>query len=137
MKQTTQKVTAAEFEARWKRALADYQNLEKRVMTERSSFVRMATVGLIEKLLSAVDDLERAAAHIDDQGLTLVVNQFAALLKSEGVEEIPALGEVFDPTTMDCVEKGKGKPGVVITVTKKGYKIGDVIVRPASVVVGE
>ena len=125
-----------ELEAKWKRALADYQNLEKRITAQQSEFVKFANSSLIDKLLAVLDDLERALDHSQDKGLKLITNQFRDVLKSEGVEEIKAQGESFDPETMDAAELVKGAKNTVITVLLKGYTLNSKVLRPAKVEVG-
>ncbi len=125
-----------DLEEKWKRALADYRNLEKRVKREKEDFVKFASARLIDKLLSVLDSLEKAVEHLNDKGLKLVLDQFRAILKSEGVEEIKVKGEQFDPETMDATEIVKGKKDIVAEVTLKGYKLNNKILRPAKVKVG-
>jgi molecular chaperone GrpE len=124
------------LENKWKRALADYQNLEKRISTQQASYVKLASVGVIDKLLPVLDDLKRAAAHIKDTGIELIVKRFEEVLESEGVLKIEALGKVFDPSIMECVEMTEGEANVVIEVLQEGYQIDSTVIRPAKVTVG-
>ena len=62
------KAQIIDLDAKWKRALADYQNLQKRTENERKNFIRFANATLIEKPLDIIDDLERAAKHLKDDG---------------------------------------------------------------------
>ncbi len=130
------KVQIEDFENKWKRALADYRNLEKRVQENQIDFVKYANAKLIDKLLPILDDLERATAHIKEKGLKLILNQFRSVLSSEGVEEIKILGEEFNPVTMDCVEMTKGQKNQVVEVIQKGYTCQGKVLRPAKVKVG-
>jgi len=122
---------------KWKRALADYQNLEKRIEKEKQAFVKFSTASLMDKLLAVVDDLERAEKHLKDKGLSIAVKQFKTVLQSEGIEEIKAQGKKFDPEKMDCVSMAEGKKNIVTTICQKGYKLNDKILRPAKVEVGK
>lgn len=124
------------LEENWKRALADYNNLEKRVSDQQQTFVRLANASLVDKLLGVLDDLERAVDHIKDKGLNLVLDQFREVLDSEGVKEIEVEGEEFDPETMDCVEMAPGEENKVVKVQLKGYTLNDHVIRPAKVEVG-
>lgn len=136
--QVTQlKSQLTEVEAKWKRALADYQNLEKRTANNQSLYVKLASVTLIEKLLPILDDLKRAAKHINDEGLHMVLKQFQTLLKSEGVTTINAQAQTFDPQLMECVEMVAGEANTVAEVLEDGYQIGDTVIRPAKVKVGK
>ena len=125
-----------ELDNKWRRALADYQNLEKRVADQRSMLVKMATLNLLNNLLPIVDDLDRAAAHLNDAGINMITKQLEDMLREEGVTEIKALGELFDPQTMECVEVVSGEKDQVVKVAQKGYSLHDTILRPAKVEVG-
>src|SRR3990167_3281630 len=83
-----------QLEEQLKRALADYQNLERRVEEERKLLGQLSSAILIEKFLPVLDNLENAKKHLDDQGLEMVINQFKDILKTEGVEEIVAEGKI-------------------------------------------
>lgn len=125
-----------ELEENWKRALADYHNLEKRIGQQQQTFVRIASAALIDKLLGVVDDLERAASHLKDEGLNLVLTQLKAILESEGVRGIATDGEQFNPETMDCSEMVEGQKNTVVKTLQKGYTLNDHVIRPAKVQVG-
>lgn len=131
------KTKVEELEDNWKRALADYHNLEKRVKDQQKTFVRLANASLVDKLLSVLDDLERAVRHLKNDGLKMIYNQFVEVLTSEGVQEIKVTGKQFDPETMDCVEMVPGPKNKVIKVQLKGYSINNHIIRPAKVEVGK
>lgn len=126
-----------DFENRLKRALADYANLEKRVAREKEDFVKLANAQLIDKLLPALDDLELYGKHLKDKGVSLVYHRFREVLESEGLEEIKASGEKFDPEAMDCVELVSGPKNKVIEVVLKGYLLNNKVLRPAKVKVGQ
>jgi len=125
-----------ELTARWKRALADYANLEKRVQAEKESFVKFSNAALLDKLLAVLDDLERAEKHLQNKGLTMAVGQLRTILETEGIVEIESRGKKFDPERMDCVEMVKGKKNLVIAVQQKGYLLNGKVLRPAKVKVG-
>lgn len=91
----------AELENKWKRAVADYRNLEKRVAKEQAEFAQFANFVLISKLLPVVDDLEEAQRQSGDEGLQKILQKLEGLLTGEGVSEIPALGKEFDPGVME------------------------------------
>jgi len=126
-----------QLDQKWKRALADYQNLEKRVKNQQVEFVKFASAALIDKLLTVVDDLERAASHTKDKGIGLIASQFKDILKTEGVEEIIALGKKFDPETMDATEMTTGKKNIINKIVLKGYTLNGKVLRPAKVHVGK
>jgi molecular chaperone GrpE len=126
----------ADLESKWKRALADYANLEKRIVREKENFVKFSNAQLLENFLPILDDLELCQNHLKDQGLALTINKFKDLLKSEGVEEIKAVGEDFNPHLMDAVQTVEGPKNKVIGVSRKGYRWGDKVLRVAKVKVG-
>jgi len=127
----------SDLAAQLKRALADYHNLSKRVKEKQSDWRNQAAAGIIDKLLDVYDDLCRAEQHLQDRGLTMAVNQFWAVMKSEGVEKIKSDGENFDPELMDCVQVVKGAKNVVAETVTKGYKLNGRVIRPAKVKVGK
>lgn len=122
---------------KWKRALADYQNLEKRVNFEKEDFVRFANAQLILKILPALDSLEKAEKHLKEEGLSLAIRQLRQVLQDEGLEEIEVLGREFDPEEMECVAVGEGEIGLVLAEERKGYKLKGKVLRCAQVKVGQ
>ena len=134
VRELTQKIE--ELEENWKRALADYHNVEKRVKEEKGVFVRLATAAIIDKFLGVLDDLDRASSHLNDKGLGLVLARFRQVLDSEDVKEIPVEGKEFDPQTMECVEMVAGQKNKVASVVQRGYTLHDLVIRPTKVKVG-
>jgi molecular chaperone GrpE len=126
-----------EMEQNWKRALADYQNLVKRTREQQDMMRSYACVSLVERLLPAMDHLELAATHLNDAGLNMVVNQFKQALEDEGVTPIKAVGELFDPQLMECVELVEGEDNVVMEVVTQGYTMQQKVIRAAKVKVGK
>ncbi|MBI5358099.1 nucleotide exchange factor GrpE [Candidatus Amesbacteria bacterium] len=119
----------------WKRALADYQNLVKRFESEKHEVMKFANLNLISKLLPSLDILEMSALHSQDAGVKMAVKQFQDVLLSEQLEAIiPNIGDTFDPNIHDCLETITGEEeNTLAEIVAKGYKIGDVILRPAKV----
>jgi len=119
----------------WKRALADYQNLEKRTASEKEEFLKFANSSLILKLLSVLDVLEKVQSHLKDKGLDLAILEFKRVLENEGVGEIEVrLGDNFNQDMMECVEVIKGeKENQVAEVMSKGYKLNGKLLRPVKV----
>lgn len=133
-KKTDQKLI--ELENNYKRALADYQNQERRHKEMSSQLVKMASASLIEKLLGTLDSLEMAQGHLKDAGLKMVIEQFHKTLESEGLQPIKTDGEKFDPYTMDCVEMVDGEKDTVVKTVSVGYTLFEKVLRPAKVAVG-
>jgi molecular chaperone GrpE len=118
----------------WKRALADYQNLEKRIENEKKDFIQFSNRELIQKLLPVLDHFERADEHLKDQGLQMAIRDFKRVLSEEGLEEIGVLGQEYNPVEMEAVEVVEGKEsGKVVEVAQKGYRLKDKVIRPARV----
>ncbi len=130
----------AELENNWKRALADYKNLERRTVEEKAEFAEFANMILIQRLLPVVDNLEMLEKHISDTGLKMIVKEFKQLLEDNGVTAIESDGKSFDSQTMDCVETEecdeKGHDKIVETLAR-GYKLKNKVLRPAKVRVGK
>ncbi|MBI4037441.1 nucleotide exchange factor GrpE [Candidatus Curtissbacteria bacterium] len=124
------------LEDQLKRALADYQNLERRVEEEKKLLSVLYTAIVVEKFLPVLDNLEAAQSHIKDEGLAMVITQFKDVLAKEGVEEVTAEGQNFDPKLHEAIEAVEGEDeGKVVKVLSKGYKINGKVLRPAKVVV--
>ena len=134
-----------ELEGNWKRALADYQNLVKRVEGEKSEIMKLASLNVVNKLVPTLDILELAAAHTSDPGVTMAIGQFHQVLADEGLQEIvPEVGDKFDPQLHECTETLAGEPvdlsseasakgETIAEVVRKGYKINGFTLRPARV----
>ncbi|MEI6178054.1 MAG: nucleotide exchange factor GrpE [Verrucomicrobiota bacterium] len=136
--------------ARWKeislRTAAEIDNLRKRTAREREDAIRYANQRLLEELLPVVDNFEMGmqAASQDTSsmiyiGMDMVRRQLNEFLASQGVEEIPATGN-FDPKQHDAVAQedcSAGEEGRILRVTRRGFKLRDRLLRPASVVVSK
>lgn len=130
--------------AGWQRAQADFINYKRRTEQEKEDISRFANSILMLSLLPVLDDLERAlnsvphnlAKHGWVDGLRLIKRKFQTSLEAQGLTEIKALGEPFDPNLHEAMRQGKGKEGIVIEETQKGYKLHDRVLRPSQVVVG-
>lgn len=122
------------WKEKYLRALADYQNLEKRVRNELLDFKKRANQELILRLLDIFDSLEKAEVFVKDEGLKLVRAKFNQILIEAGVEEIEVLNKKFDFNLAECVEVVRGKKdNQVVEVLQKGYKLNDQIIRVARV----
>jgi molecular chaperone GrpE len=136
---------AQSFMASWQRAAADFQNYKRRVEEERSETARFASAALIINLLPLIDDLDRALKNVDTHlagltwvdGIRLIHRKFQAVLEMTGVQEIEADGETFDPSQHEAVSQGPGEADKIVAVVQKGYRLGDRVIRPAMVVVGD
>ncbi|MEO6398491.1 MAG: nucleotide exchange factor GrpE [Tepidiformaceae bacterium] len=129
----------------WQRTAADFQNYKRRIEQERSESARFASAALVINMLPVYDDLDRAVNSVDAhlaglnwvQGVVAIQRKFALLLEAMGVKELSAAGESFDPERHEAVGKQAGDEGKVLHVVQKGYMLGEKVIRPAMVIVGE
>lgn len=125
-----------DYKEKYLRALADYQNLEKQTQNWKESYSVYAALGVIQKLLEVLDDLEKAQDHLKDEGLQLVINKLKSVLTSEDVEELDLEGKEFNPSEAEVIGTEPGeKDNTIIKMSQKGYKIKNKIIRPAKVIV--
>jgi molecular chaperone GrpE len=134
--QPNNEAEGALWKAKYLRALADYQNLEKRTHEHVNESRNYASAHIIRALLPVLDNLERAGKHVADDGLTHIIRQFQMVLADVGVVRIDVVGKVFDPNEMECVSIMEGKDGIVMEEVTAGYRMHDKIIRPAHVNVG-
>ena len=135
---------AEEYLSKWQRAQADFINLKRRSEQEKGEILKIANAELAGSILPVLDDLTRALEHIDGptvedswvEGIRLIERKLRASLESQGVREIKALGEKFDPNLHEAAMHSKGPEGVVIQEIQKGYMLHDRVIRPSMVVVG-
>jgi len=127
-----------DFKNKYLRALADYQNLEKRVNEEKINIIINANRQLVVNLLPFIDILDKAELFVKDPGLRLAKDHLFKVLNEIGLEEIIVLNKEFDPYTAEVVEMIKGdKDNIVVEVLRKGYKINNAIIRVAQVKVSK
>lgn len=128
------------------RLQADFDNYRKRVEREKQSLINYAVEGMVSELLPVIDNFERALevkeADFEGfyQGVEMIKNQFIEALKSQGLEEIEALDQPFDPNYHNAVSQMESEDhdsDIVVQVFQKGYKIKDKVVRPSMVVVSK
>lgn len=126
-----------EIESKYKRALADYQNLEKRVLQDKAEWLKLTNRDLLLHFLPVLDTLILAYTHSKNDALKVSIMQFRDVLKSEGLTKIEAVGEKFDPHLMEAVDTVPGKEGEVIEEVREGYILHDKLLRPSQVRVGD
>ena len=140
-----QKEKAERYLANWQRTQADFDNYKKRAGQESKEMIEFANSALILNLLPIIDDLERAFSSLPSQlvefswieGIKLIYNKLKAILEAQGLAEIKAKGELFDPHLHEAVMHREGEEGVVIEEIQKGYKFKDKMLRPSMVIVGK
>lgn len=140
------KAEAAEAKDRLLRTAAEYDNFRKRSAREQDAAFGGGVAHAVSQILTILDTLEMAeAAPTADEnfkkGVTLTLEKAKAAFEALKVEEIPALGLPFDPAVHNAVmqkaaENGE-ESGTVLQVFQKGYKLGDKVIRHATVIVAE
>ena len=133
---------AAEYLDKYQRTLAEFDNYRKRTMREKASMYDDGVRETIEKLLPVVDNLERAVSSAMDKedslykGIEMVLKQLKDTLTAMGVEEIPAVGQKFDPNLHAAVshieDENFGENEVSIEMLK-GYRYKDKVIRHSMV----
>lgn len=125
------------------RLAAEFDNFRKRTANEKTQMYTNASAEVITELLPILDNFERSvSAESSDtgykDGVIMIFNQFNNVLTKLGVEEIPALGEEFDPRIHNAVKQQaseKYSDNTVCCVFQKGYKYKDKIIRHSMVAV--
>jgi len=145
------KEKAAKADEHWDRLLrttADLENFKKRAARERQEAIKFANASLLEKLIPALDNFDMALAAANNAendsmeslktGIAMIYNQLKAALADTGLEEIDATNQPFDPNLHEAVshqESADVPEGQVLQQLRKGYKLRERLIRPASVVV--
>lgn len=135
---------AKQMEALYKRAVADYQNLEKRVAEGRQEINSWAVNDLLRRITQVMHYFDQAFKGIpeDEQksgwfkGVQMATLQLRQVLKEQGLEEIETDGQ-FDPGSHEAVDTREGEEGKVLEVVETGYKLNGKILKPARVIVGK
>lgn len=135
-----------EFQDKWLRQTAEFDNYRKRMERERRDLADHAAGEILHELLPVLDDIERAleattgatdpsvVAH--RQGLELIHRQFSDVLRRRHVTPVPALGEDFDPNVHQAVGQDvstEHREGEVIEEMRRGYLLKERLLRPSMV----
>jgi molecular chaperone GrpE len=133
-----------------RRTKADFENYRKRVAGEARGAEKRGRAGLVKELLPVLDNLDRALAAAEprdedsppahlSEGVRLVREELAGVLKRSGVESYEPTGEQFDPNLHEAMltrPVASVEAGTVLEVLEKGYRLDGQVLRPARVVVG-
>ncbi len=147
----TEKARAEDYLKRLKYLKADLENFQKRTKKEMERIQKVGIISLLGKLLTIVDDLERAVSTAQNSdkeltnsaffdGVKMISDQFDKILKEEGVKKIDALGKRMDPRYHEVVcriESLDHPNNTIIEEFRKGYLLDDEIIRPATVAVSK
>lgn len=126
----------AELTADLQRVQADFANYRKRALRDQEAVGERAKAVVVGQLLPVLDDLDRARSHgdLDSGPLKSVADKLAAALSGLGLTEFGTEGEEFDPSRHEAVQhEGDGLNPVIGHVMRKGYKLGEFVLRPAMV----
>jgi len=137
----------AEYMAGWKRALADYQNLQKDTVKQLDDFRKYANEDMILQLLPLADYFTHAFDQVPEaeknsswlEGIKHIQNYFNKILQDNGVEEIKSLGEKFDPQLHEVAaeEESTEEEGKIIKVTQVGFTLQGKVIKPAKVIIAK
>ena len=135
----------SELKDKWQRALADYQNLERRTQTEISQKVSEKTNNLLLNFLNIYEDFLRAEnslskEKINTDGIQAVIKNMESLLSENNIKPIDAIGEIFDPQiheAVSIVEDNSLDDGTITQEVSKGYISGKAILKPSKVIVSK
>lgn len=128
------------------RTMADMDNLRRRLQRDKEEAIKRSTSALLEGFLPVWDNFRMGLQSVEGatdpaafvQGFAMVGDQFRTFLEQNGVEFIEADGQTFDPNLHECISQ-QVSPDVpeqtVITTVRPGFRIGQYLVRPASVVI--
>jgi molecular chaperone GrpE len=127
----------------WQRSAADFSNYKRRTDDERAQLSQFSTAILIGKLLSVLDDFDRALENVPPEahdpwieGVKLVERKLRGVLEAEGVTQIEAIGQPFDPNLHEAVaheETTEHADNEVIGEVQRGYRLHDRVLRPSLV----
>ncbi|MCA0982696.1 nucleotide exchange factor GrpE [Halobacillus yeomjeoni] len=137
-----------EINNRLLRLQADYDNFRRRTQKEKEADRKYRSQSLVEELIPVLDNFDRALqVEVDGDsfknfadGMEMVYQQFKSALEKEGVEEIPAVGEEFDPHLHQAimqVEDENYESNIVVEELQKGYRLKDRVIRPSMVKVNQ
>jgi molecular chaperone GrpE len=147
------KQRAAKADENWERLLrttADFDNFKKRAAREKQDAIKFANESLLQKLISVLDNFDMAQAATQtaqteemqalQTGVSMIYQQFKNVLVEAGLEEVDATGKVFDPNIHEAVsqqETAAVPEGHVLQQLRRGYKLRERLLRPATVVVAK
>ena len=147
------KCRAAKADENWERLLrttADFDNYKKRAARERQEAVKYANESLIQKIIPVLDNFEMALAAAQSspttdlksfsEGVAMIHSQLRQLLSEAGLDDIIATDQAFDPNLHEAVSQQESSDvaeGQVLQQLRKGYRLRDRLLRPATVIVAK
>lgn len=132
------------------RVMAEFENFKKRIEKEKKEHLQYSNEKLLTEMLPVLDDFDRVLDHIPEdspeeakviaKGIELVHKNMLMVLGKFGLKEIDAMGKDFDPTIHEAISTAKDEnfdPEKVISVHRKGYSMGNRLLRAAMVTVNK
>lgn len=131
------------------RALADYENLNKRTKAERLKLLKSANADLITKFLDLADSIEKGTdsfllnsvtLDVVKEGFKAIESQFFTILKNENIERITCIGEKFDPSLHEVIlvrSDSSVEEDTILEEIQAGYKLNSVLLRPSKVIIAK
>lgn len=144
---TALKSEIASMNDKYLRLYSEFDNYRKRTMRERAELIKTSTSGLITQLLPVIDDFERALHSLNRatdvvalrEGVELIYGKFRKTLEQKGLEEIKAVGELFDTDHHEAITNipatDESQKGIVVEEIEKGYMLNGAVIRFAKVAV--
>lgn len=139
----------AEFQDRYMRLYAEFDNYRRRTNKEKVDLISSAGEGILKDLLPVMDDFERAIKNNESaeeiasvkEGFHLIFNKFRNVLESKGLKPMTSKGEVFDSELHEAIANvpapSEGERGKNLDEVEKGYYLNEKVIRYAKVVVGQ
>ena len=140
---------AAQYYDQLVRTVADMENFKKRAARERQDAVKYANEALLERIIPVLDNFDAALAAANapntsveslQSGVNMIQQQLKSAMNEAGLEEIDATGKTFDPNLHEAIsqqETADVPEGQVVQQVRKGYKLRERLLRPASVIVAK
>jgi len=130
------------------RSQAEMDNMKKRFQKEKQDLIKFSNESLVKQLLPVMDNLEKAISHSQDEnshdalkeGVELTLKVLTDTLEKAGMEEVKAVGELFDPNCHEAIseqEDDSVEPKTVLQELQKGYFLNQRLIRPAMVIVSK
>lgn len=144
-----QAAKAGQYYEQLLRSTADFENFKKRAARERQDAIKYANESLLERIIPVLDNFEMALAAANtagtsvqslQAGVNMIQQQLRSTMAEAGLEEINAAGLPFDPNVHEAIsqqETADAPEGQVVQQVRKGYKLRDRLLRPASVIVAK
>ncbi len=140
-----EKQNTNDYIEKWKRALADYENLNKRSSLDINNKVTNETNKIMLNFLTVYEDLIRASSTLTDsqknvEGLDIIIKNMTSIFEEYNIKPIDTSGKMFDPNlheAISIVEDENSEDGMIKEEVGKGYISGNVVIKPSKVIVSK